>query len=91
MNHTPLHELPSDALLTPAAAGRSLPFPVSPSTVVRWARAGLLGLDGRIHRLEVLRAGHRSYTTAGRLRAFLERLGSQAVEDAPLRRREVSR
>lgn len=55
--------------------------PVNPSTVWRWIRKGLEGLDGQRIKLNVTYAGNRPYVTADAINAFF-----QAVTTAKLER-----
>lgn len=55
--------------------------PINPSTVWRWIRKGLEGVDGNRIKLAVTYVGNRPYVTAEAIKAFF-----QAVTDAKLER-----
>lgn len=48
--------------------------PVSPATVHRWIRKGLLGRDGQRIKLNVMYRGRKPYTTPEAIRMFFQRI-----------------
>ena len=55
--------------------------PIAPSTLWRWVRKGLEGIDGERIRLPVKYCGHRPFVTADDINSFF-----QAVTEAKLER-----
>jgi len=74
----------SDDLLTLSEAARTVPRPVSPSTIFRWHRSGIRARNGERVRLEAMRYGGRLFVARGELENFARRLAraDAAADDA---------
>lgn len=80
-------------LITPAQAARSLAVPVSPASIWRWARFGIVAANGERIKLPHKRIGARLFVERAALAAFTARLDASAEEhfDRKAEPRQVKR
>jgi Protein of unknown function (DUF1580) len=89
-------DLSTETLLSFAQAAKRLPGhrdgkPIDPSTVWRWCRRGCKAPDGTVVKLEAVRVGGRSVTSAEALQRFSDALAGEPAEAADRRRRSPTR